>query len=67
MLKRNDMHTHFVLCTHYDVIEEEEVPQFSMTFNQLHDEGVANKVSLWPILRLRSSSIVNKRPCMTQH
>lgn len=44
--------THFVLCTDYDVVKEEEVPQFSVTFNQLHDEGVADEVTLRPILGL---------------
>lgn len=52
--------THFVLCADYDVIEEEEMPQFSVTFNQLHDEGVADKVSLRSVLRLEKRNKVNR-------
>lgn len=59
--------THFVLCTDYDVIEEEEMPQFSVTFHQLNNEGVADKVSLRPILTLKRDSKVNERSLMTLH
>lgn len=47
---------HFVLCTDYNIIEEEEVPQLAMAFNQLHNEGVADEVSLRPVLSLGSDS-----------
>lgn len=54
-LKAGVAGTHFVLCTDYDIIKEEQVPQFSVTFNQLHNEGVADEVSLGPILRLKGN------------
>lgn len=51
--KLSHKYTYFVLCTHYNIVEQEEMSQFPVTFYQLNNKRVANQMPLGTILGLK--------------